>query len=232
MLGMFDKFMEDNGPVTDIFYVGDAAGRKGDFSFSDAQFAFNCSIPFYTPEQFFLHKTEQLPAIPLLKAPKPIPLKRGIPAQTVVILVGPPGCGKSSLATKLANRYPETIVVNNDTTGTAARSLKLFKESLSTAPRIIVDNTNATVLNRAVYTELAKDYDYKVYAITINVSKEVAIHLNYYRAYTKNKQVIPGIAYSSFYKRLEPIKKSEMYDQHWSYTPDLPAEIFEYSFYP
>jgi len=35
------------------FYCGDAAGRPGDFSDSDKQFAKNCNIQFYTPEEIF-----------------------------------------------------------------------------------------------------------------------------------------------------------------------------------
>lgn len=36
-----------------VAFVGDAAGREGDFSDSDLQFALNCNIPFFTPEMYF-----------------------------------------------------------------------------------------------------------------------------------------------------------------------------------
>lgn len=35
------------------FYVGDAAGRKGDFADTDKAFAESIGIPFFTPEEFF-----------------------------------------------------------------------------------------------------------------------------------------------------------------------------------
>ena len=228
--GMFDKFMENNGPITDIFYVGDAAGRKGDFSCSDAKFAHNCGIQFYIPEHYFLNKTAELSSVPLLKPLKAVPLKCGIPAQTVVVLVGPPGCGKSTLANTLAQRHVGTVIINNDTAGSANKSLTLYKKHLGTCSRIIVDNTNATILNRAVYTEVAKDKEYKVYALTFDIERDIAVNLNYYRSYYQDKPLIPMVAYASFYKRFEPVKKSEMYDQSWTFVPNYPEEIFEYSF--
>ena len=41
------------------YIVGDAAGRKGDFSDSDLHWAMNAEIPFYTPEEFFLGETRK-----------------------------------------------------------------------------------------------------------------------------------------------------------------------------
>ena len=40
------------------FYVGDAAGRKGDHASSDREWAQNVGIPFYTPEQFFWERQD------------------------------------------------------------------------------------------------------------------------------------------------------------------------------
>jgi bifunctional polynucleotide phosphatase/kinase len=230
MPGMFDKFMENNGSITDIFYVGDAAGRKGDFSNSDAQFAHNCNIPFYTPEQYFLGSTETLPLIPTISQPEPMSLNRSIPTDSVIVLIGPPSCGKSTLAHKLAGKYPDTVVINNDTNG-ASKSVSIFKKALvAKTPRIIIDNTNATILNRAVYTELAKDNNYKVYAITFDIDRKVAMHLNNYRSYTKDVPLIPNVAYNSYYKRYEPANDSELYNGVMTFIPDLPSCIFEYSF--
>ncbi|KAJ5072582.1 bifunctional polynucleotide phosphatase/kinase [Anaeramoeba ignava] len=45
------------------FFVGDAAGRKKDFSNSDLKFAENIGIEFYTPEQFFLDEPKPKPKI-------------------------------------------------------------------------------------------------------------------------------------------------------------------------
>jgi histidinol phosphatase-like enzyme len=41
------------------FYVGDAAGRPGDFASTDKEWAQNVGIPFYTPEQFFWERKDE-----------------------------------------------------------------------------------------------------------------------------------------------------------------------------
>ena len=39
--------------LADIFFVGDSAGREGDYSDFDLKFAQNCGISFFTPEEYF-----------------------------------------------------------------------------------------------------------------------------------------------------------------------------------
>lgn len=57
-VGMWKHFLEEcNGgmdvDMSDSFYVGDAAGREGDFADTDREFAKNASLPFKTPEDVF-----------------------------------------------------------------------------------------------------------------------------------------------------------------------------------
>ena len=52
--GMWDFYTENrNVDYEESFYIGDAAGRKNDFSDSDLKFAENIGIDFFTPEQYF-----------------------------------------------------------------------------------------------------------------------------------------------------------------------------------
>eukprot|EP01094_Clydonella_sp_ATCC50884_P005406 TRINITY_DN1433_c0_g1_i5.p1 TRINITY_DN1433_c0_g1~~TRINITY_DN1433_c0_g1_i5.p1 ORF type:complete len:537 (-),score=104.05 TRINITY_DN1433_c0_g1_i5:658-2073(-) len=85
-------------------YVGDAAGRAGDFSYTDRAFAVNLGLRFETPEEFFLNK----PAEPFTLGfdPKTIPAGPAfVPAPCtgsaeVVLCVGRPASGKSFFAKK------------------------------------------------------------------------------------------------------------------------------------
>jgi len=53
-IGMWEFYTKNrNVNYDDSFYVGDAAGRKNDFSDSDLKFAENIGITFYTPEEYF-----------------------------------------------------------------------------------------------------------------------------------------------------------------------------------
>ena len=70
------------------FFVGDALGRKSDFSDSDKVFAENIGIKWYSPEDIFVNKSAifELPNIPLSMNPE------------IIIMMGYPGSGKSSIA--------------------------------------------------------------------------------------------------------------------------------------
>ncbi|VEU21482.1 DEKNAAC102500 [Brettanomyces naardenensis] len=58
-VGMFEQLIRDleidkaKIDYKESFYCGDAAGRKGDFSDSDLQFAKNIEFKFFTPEEYF-----------------------------------------------------------------------------------------------------------------------------------------------------------------------------------
>ncbi|KAF3208830.1 hypothetical protein TWF106_011318 [Orbilia oligospora] len=60
--GMFEHYLSELGadaPLIDMdssVFVGDAAGRKGDFSAGDRKFAENLGLKFLTPEELFLNE--------------------------------------------------------------------------------------------------------------------------------------------------------------------------------
>ena len=56
----------------------------------------------------------------------------------VIILIGPPGSGKSSLVESLS----DFIVVSRDILRYKAKCIKLMNDVLKTGGKVIVDNTN------------------------------------------------------------------------------------------
>lgn len=229
--GMLDAFMDDNGAVTDIFYVGDAAGRKGDFSDSDRKFAHNCGIQFYTPEEFFLGAKFNLPPLPIVNKPDPMIPDIEIPDRTVVIMVGPPGCGKSTLSNGMRIKYPGTVVLSNDVLGNATKTLSQLKKYLkSKNSRIIIDNTNGKRSVREKLTKAARAAGYGVSMIIFNIERIVSEYLNHYRAHKGIKEIIPNVAYNVYYKNFQHVNVEDDYDKLWYYRPDYPKEAFEFHF--
>ena len=102
--GIWEEFLRDEGlgkvDLQESLFIGDAGGRKGDFSCSDRNFAANVGIRYVTPEEFFLEE-------------RPKPFERDFDPQAylvdfqqntfeatkeqeVVLFVGTPGAGKST----------------------------------------------------------------------------------------------------------------------------------------
>jgi bifunctional polynucleotide phosphatase/kinase len=222
--GMYDLFVTHNGYPLTMFYVGDAAGRNGDFSDSDLKFAHNIDVPFYTPEQFFLGESEKkLQVYNPLANIIPKPFTEPVPDRTLLLIVGPPACGKSSLSKELQQKYGG-VVANNDTTGSSRKTLKLVRQAFfNQEPLIIVDNTNPSVKSREPYVSLAQDNGYTVWVIVNTLPLEACHVLNKYRSqvnrihYTK---WIPDIAYHMFRKNYRYPSETEC-DRIFEYVPTV-----------
>jgi bifunctional polynucleotide phosphatase/kinase len=232
MTGMWQLFTSlypnSNISKIDSFYCGDAAGRpkdwngcKGrpkDFSSSDRYFANNLGLTFQIPEGFFLKgKDIDLPELP----PHPLSLittndneidslsqeinvilhqKRPI----LLLMVGPPATGKTTISKNLELIFG-LLRINQDTLKTSAKCIKATKDAIKSRENIVIDNTNASVSGRKQYLDLIKDTDYIAVAMDIQVPKELANHLNYYRVETSKGTIvkIPSVVYNVFYKRYE-----------------------------
>lgn len=219
---MFDHFMGDNGPVSHVFYVGDAAGRASDFSNTDSLFAANIGVPFYTPEGYFLDSIEtiQIPPklVPLIESEMP-----KIGDNTIVLLVGLPGCGKSTFARTFEH------VISNDVTRSTFKSLEKLR-SLRGESIIVIDNTNYTREMREPYIQFAKKNGYTITCILFNVSMEYAFTMNMYRSYTTGIKCIPKIAYQSLIKKYEKPSVEEGIDIIMEYVPSIPEKALLYRF--
>lgn len=111
--GMYDFWKEqntkDSGKATLRLFVGDAAGRPGDFSDSDYGFARNTDTSFITPEEYFNPQgdaPEGKPAI--LPRPDIKPqICTKLPETDILLIVGYPNTGQEEI--RMFN-YPDHVV--------------------------------------------------------------------------------------------------------------------------
>ncbi|KAI0340139.1 PNK3P-domain-containing protein [Trametopsis cervina] len=191
------RMFEEQGVRIDTessFFVGDAAGRKGDHSSSDRKWALNVGIPFFTPEEYFLKLkpaehtlpgfnvaslAQDLPHItpsstPLLPPPNSPP--------EIILFVGYPAMGKTTFYS--THFQPaEYIHINQDTLRTREKCIKAAEETLKEGKSCVIDNTNRDKTTRKYYVDLAKKYKAGIRCFLFNGSIDLAWHNNLYRAY-------------------------------------------------
>jgi DNA 3'-phosphatase len=231
--GMVDLYTDlSNGFVNWFYYCGDAAGRYNDFSTSDLFFANNCSIRFKVPEQIFGQYNGQFLACKEIKALelyKEDDWKDGglsnhrkifdilqvkdnedfdvefSKDKMIIVMVGAPGSGKSSLTKHLSDKYLMGII-NGDTIGSKSKQVKKFNEYVELVQNeelygIIIDNTNPSKVDRDFwFDKLDETWDKEV--IYIDISKPLSFHLTNYRTNFGHKK-IPSVVIHTFYKKLE-----------------------------
>jgi bifunctional polynucleotide phosphatase/kinase len=175
------------------FYVGDAAGRPGDWSDCDRVFAERLGVPFHVPEDFF---------------PAPAPLVRNLEAgapREVVIMVGYPASGKSTLARGLVERggYHR---VDGDAFATPAAMVRDARKHPSEA--IVFDSTGGTVARRGAFIEWARAEGRPVRIVWVTTDIDTAMDWNAARA-SSGGTGVPAIAFYTCRKRFEPPIEAE-----------------------
>jgi len=183
-------------PCKKGFFCGDACGRPNDFSDSDYKFAINCGLPCKTPEEIFLNQKQIIPDIiyPIINFDKFIfsPLNKEI-----IVMVGYPASGKSSIVDIIINKYDYKIV-SQDICKTKIKMLKQFQKYIDNNYSIIIDNTNLT-------PEIRKQFivnNYNVTCILMNIDMKIIKHNNMFRCMKTNKY-IPNVVYNKT-KLVEP----------------------------
>lgn len=212
LTGMWDLLSDIINPdLKDSFYVGDAAGRKNDFSNSDSNFANNIGIKFLLPEEFIQNKT-----IKYTVSKEPLDIKKWLTVKKLVIkrdklelvlLVGYPGCGKSTFSKKY---YDDYIYVNQDTDKTKSKLIKKIKDAVKEEKSIIVDNTNLSYEKRQEYINLVNN-KYTIKVIVFDIPIEVCQFMMYYRVQTTHQLPINIITYRTMNKnyKLDDIKEED-----------------------
>ncbi|KAI2293554.1 DNA kinase/phosphatase Pnk1, partial [Ophidiomyces ophidiicola] len=210
MLDDYDLNMEGAMDLQGSVFVGDAAGRPGDHSCVDRNFATNVGIAFKTPEEFFRGEAAQAVEVfdprkliqtetngqPAIEFTKP-------PGQELVIFCGSPGAGKSTFYWK----YLEPLGyerVNQDILKTVSmellvyavtrilqymletvvrpKCLKVASEYLQAGKYVAVDNTNANVETREHWISMAKEHKVPIRCVYFSTPQDICNHNNAVRA--------------------------------------------------
>jgi bifunctional polynucleotide phosphatase/kinase len=177
------------------FFVGDALGRKSDFSDSDKVFAENIGIKWYSPEDIFINKSAifELPSIPLSTNPE------------IVIMMGYPGSGKSTIAENIC-KNENYIHIAGDIYKTSSKMRKASLEYILQSKSVVFDATHSSIKKRNEFIELGKKYNYEVKCIHVATSLDISYKRN--KARCDEKQV-PKIAYSVYKKFYEEPTEEE-----------------------
>lgn len=244
IIGMFDLFVKLNGKKPKkMFYVGDAAGREGDHSYADINFAYNANIDFFTETNYFLGRKDKINAIcPKLpsKTNNVSEIKKYV-ENVIIIFQGFPASGKSEVIKQYIKHYnlsSDTYShLSYDLFKTKTQFFKELKNNIKDRKLIFIDNLNASEKNRAEYLSLI-DKDYTAIGIHINTSEEISRKLNKQRYYLtskdknytyKNKdyKYIPGLVYNIYKKKFQNMTTNEGFYKVYTFTPDIK---FKYCF--
>jgi len=228
------------------FYCGDALGRCNekfeDHSDTDLKFALNLNIKIYSPEYIFLDEPNKIGKIYYPKFPEKtiLDFKYKAGEKEMIILVGPPASGKSTIAKKLVrdfyknNTFKIIEIVNQDELKTLKKCVDKTKELLEDNKSIIIDKTNPNILDRKIYIDLAKKYQYKITCINMKLNKscmdddDIISHNNHYRAHKNNASQIPYVAYHIYFNNYKKPKKIEGFDNIINVKPMSPYNDLDY----
>lgn len=197
-----------------IYYIGDAFGRKDDFSDTDVKYALNCKYKFKTPEVFFGIKDSDksgnitYPQINYFEESEQNQLFENLEnlikshKKVLIITIGLPASGKSFIRKELIKRFPQFAYSNNDDIQGKVQSRMLVKKISTDYDFIIDDNTNLLKTDRDEKLKQFESY-YKI-GIWFDYDLEVCWHLNWMRMYWFGGKLLPKVTYYTLRKKFTP----------------------------
>ena len=246
-VGMWKHFCQyHNGGIevhkVDSFYVGDAAGRvenwapkmKKDFSCSDRKFAANISIPFHTPEEFFLNSNKarfswgefQPMGIDPHRLLEPESASITGSSQEVILFIGPPASGKTTFYQK--HLQPQGYVhINRDTLGSWQKCIAECEKAIELGKSVVIDNTNPDVDSRKRYLTVTEKHTIPARCFVFTSSIAHCKHNNKFRelknSSNSNYKPVNDIAFNTYSARFTQPDVSEGFTEivQVNFLPDF-----------
>ena len=186
---MFDILLEGYTiNKEESYYIGDAMGRKIDFSDSDKLFADNIGITCISPETAFHIKPNIItPEIILSKDPE------------IIIMVGYPASGKTTIASNICNDE-NYIHIEGDVYKTLPKMIKASRKHINEGKSIVFDATNSSIKKRLSYINLGNKNNMSIRCIYLSTSLDISLKNNRMR---DNDKQVPKIAYYVYKKHFE-----------------------------
>ena len=183
-------------------FVGDALGRKSDFSDSDKVFAENIGITCFSPEKIFLDPdgigVGETDEIVLSSEPE------------IIIMMGYPGSGKTTITDDICSGNSKYIRIGGDTyKSNTPKMIKASLEHIMVNKSIVFDATNSSVKKRKLYVDFARKHGYNVRCIHVKTTQDVSYKRNKCREDSKQ---VPKIAYSVYKKHYEEPMEEEGFE--------------------
>ena len=219
---LIHRLKENHKPNTDFFlshfphydphlsfYVGDAAGRVGEWSNVDRLFAEKLGIRFYTPEEMFPIITTPTQLFPQCFEPGP----GVIDAKQIemILMMGLPASGKSTFIREqiLASYGDFYEVMSGDEWTTDSKRKKKVKEIVWTLKKSpVIDVTNVSRVKREFFIEMAREWNIPIRCYSIRDTLERILERNRIRNETIEKKV-PNVAIHTLKKKWENVELEE-----------------------
>lgn len=144
----------------------------------------------------------------------------------IFILRGLPGCGKTTLAEKLADRYSPAVVINRDTLKTKKKCEKALDAALEGGSRIVWDNTSLGLIDLLSIVKKAKSHGYAITIVKFQNPVEWCYHHSQERAYheyfvSNSAGVIPPVTKVPLVAYRKALKMMKEWDESLDkYTVD------------
>jgi bifunctional polynucleotide phosphatase/kinase len=125
----------------------------------------------------------------------------------MIFVIGRPGSGKSTFSKKILNTkgFENYVYVNQDECKTKNICMKKIKNAIKNNKNILIDNTHPDKNSRKEYIQFAKNNNLFVKVYIMDVSENLAKHLNHMRLMKggNKKKFVPEIAYRIYNKKYE-----------------------------